>query len=322
MTTKSTWWESNRQRAGRALSVFALVAVAMTGLAAAGGARADEAVPLTPFSSAQGSQAPAPWRFTTLPNKAPTRFEVMELGGQRVLKVEADQSYGNLVHRVHVPLSRETSLAWRWRVDQLVEGADLRTRAGDDGAAKLCVFFNLPASQLSVTERAQLKLARAVSGEDVPTEILCYVWDIKEPKGSQFVNAFTNRMQMLVLESGPTSAAGGWVSEKRNVLEDFRRAFGREAGTTVPDVAAVAVAVVLGYGAVVWRGIASGRLRALGIASGAGASGCTDAPARARTGSSCRSSSGSPRCACSPRASGPCRRAPTDRRAATSRCAR
>jgi hypothetical protein len=241
MTTKSTWWESNRQRAGRALSVFALVAVAMTGLAAAGGARADEAVPLTPFSSAQGSQAPAPWRFTTLPNKAPTRFEVMELGGQRVLKVEADQSYGNLVHRVHVPLSRETSLAWRWRVDQLVEGADLRTRAGDDGAAKLCVFFDFPADRLSFGERARLAVARSTVGEEVPSEALCYVWDNKQPRGSVLVNAFTRRMRMMVLESGPSATAGTWATERRNILADYQRAFGDESGGMLPDVVAVVV---------------------------------------------------------------------------------
>jgi hypothetical protein len=167
---------------------------------------------------------------------------VVQQGSQRVLKVDSDKSYGTLVHRTMVPLQRDPTLTWRWRVEQFVQGTDLHTKAGDDSAAKLCLFFNLPSDKLSVTERAQLKLARAVSGEDVPTEILCYVWDAKEPKGSQFVNAFTNRMQMLVLQSGPTTAGGGWVSEKRNVLEDYRRAFSREAGTLVPDVVAVAVA--------------------------------------------------------------------------------
>ena len=115
---------------------------------------------LAPFSGAPGAQAPAPWRFTSLPNKTPTRFEVVQQGGQRVLKVEADQSYGNLVHRVQVPLSRATTLGWRWRVDQFVEGADLRTRAGDDGAAKLCVFFDFPAERLPFGERTRLALAR------------------------------------------------------------------------------------------------------------------------------------------------------------------
>lgn len=204
-------------------------------------ARADPAEALRAFSNARGEQPPAPWHFTGLPNKTPTRFEVVQQGSQRVLKVEADQSYGNLVHRTLVPLQSEPTLAWRWRVDQFVQGADLRTRAGDDGAAKLCVFFDFPADRLSFTERARLALARAATGEDVPSEVLCYVWDNKEPKGTLLVNAFTNRMRMLVLESGATATPGSWLPERRNLLADYRRAFGQEAGSIVPDVVAVAV---------------------------------------------------------------------------------
>lgn len=202
---------------------------------------ADEPPTLAPFSSAQGAQAPQPWRFTTLPNKAPTRFEVVQQDGKRVLKVEADQSYGNLVHATQVPLNSGTTLAWRWRVDEFVQDADLRTRAGDDGAAKVCVFFDFPVDKLPVGERTKLALARRATGEDVPSEALCYVWDNKEAKGSEFMNAFTRRVRMVVLESGATAKPGGWVAERRNLLADYRRAFGEEAGTTMPDVVAVAI---------------------------------------------------------------------------------
>ncbi|WP_213957435.1 MULTISPECIES: DUF3047 domain-containing protein [unclassified Variovorax] len=229
-----------RQQQQQGLRHGPAVAAALCLIGFAALAQAEESI--RAFSNAIGDQPPAPWHFSGLPNKVPTRFEIVQQGSQRVLKVESDKSYGTLVHRTLVPLQRDPTLTWRWRVEQFVQGTDLHAKSGDDSAAKLCLFFNLPSERLSVTERAQLKLARALSGEDVPTEILCYVWDAREPKGSQFVNAFTNRMQMLVLQSGPTTASGGWVSEKRNVLEDYRRAFGREAGTTVPDVAAVAVA--------------------------------------------------------------------------------
>lgn len=239
--TETASWAMNRQCVARALSALALVAAALLALGAAG-ARADEAATvLTPFSSAPGSRAPAPWHFSSLPNKTPTRFEVVQQGGQRVLQVEADQSYGNLVHRVHVPLGSATTLSWRWRVDQLVEGADLRTRAGDDGAAKLCVFFDFPAERLPFIERTRLALARSVSGEEVPSEALCYVWDNKQPRGSTLVNAFTNRMRMIVLESGPSATPGSWVAERRNILADYQRAFGDEAGGRVPDVVAVVI---------------------------------------------------------------------------------
>ncbi|MBT2321748.1 DUF3047 domain-containing protein [Variovorax paradoxus] len=208
---------------------------------AAPAAHADDAAGVTPFSSAKAARAPEPWRFTSLPNKTPTRFEVVQQGGQRVLKVEADQSYGNLVHATQVPLNASTTLAWRWRVDDFVKDADLRTRAGDDGAAKLCVFFDFPTERLSFGERTRLALARRTTGEQVPSEALCYVWDNKEAKGTALVNAFTQRMRMVVLESGPAATPGTWLSERRNLLADYRRVFGDEAGDTMPDVVAIAV---------------------------------------------------------------------------------
>lgn len=238
--TETTKWAMHRRRAARAVSALALIAASLLGLGTA--AHADESPPLlSPFSAAPGAQAPAPWRFSSLPNKMPTRFEVVQQGGQRVLKVDADQSYGNLVHRLQVPMSSATTLSWRWRVDQLVDGADLRTQSGDDGAAKLCVFFDFPADRLPFAERARLALARSATGEEVPSETLCYVWDNKQPKGSTLVNAFTRRMRMIVLESGPSATPGTWVAERRNVLADYQRVFGDEAGGMVPDVVAVAV---------------------------------------------------------------------------------
>lgn len=223
--------------------IGAMLAAPIAALAlwlAAPAVHADE-LTVTPFSSARGAQAPQPWRFTSLPNKTPTRFEVVQEGAQKVLKVAADQSYGNLVHATRVPLNASTTLAWRWRVDTFVEDANLRTRAGDDGAAKLCVFFDFPAERLSFGERTRLALARRTTGEEVPSEALCYVWDKKEAKGTALVNAFTQRMRMVVLESGPAADRSAFVSERRSLLADYKRAFGDEAGDALPDVVAVAV---------------------------------------------------------------------------------
>ncbi len=224
-------------RRGASLLAGALLVLGL----AAPHARAEEPHSLTPFSAAAGAVPPAPWHFSTLPNKTPTRFDVVSEDGRRVLKVEASDSYGLLAHRVQMPLNESTVLSWRWRVDQFVEGADLHTRAGDDGAAKLCVFFDFPADRLPLIERTRLAVARGVSGEDVPSEALCYVWDGKDAKGQMLVNAFTNRMHMVVLESGPAARPGTWVGERRNLLADYRRAFGGEAQGATPDVVAVVV---------------------------------------------------------------------------------
>ncbi len=225
---------SFRSTAGPRL-VWLLAGLMAWSVAGSAHAQAAPTAWLTRLTSA--GPVPEPWHFTTLPHKKPTSFGVVRQDGQSVLKVEADDSYGNLVHPVRVALDGAASLAWRWRVERFVEGADLRSRSGDDGAAKLCVFFALPTDRLPFGERTRLALARSATGEDVPSETLCYVWDEKEAKNTLLPNAFTRRIRMLVLETG----AAGWRSERRNLLADYRRAFGDESGGLQPDIVGVAV---------------------------------------------------------------------------------
>ena len=204
-------------------------------------ARAADDAAITAFSSAQPGEPPAAWKFANLPNKAPTRFTVAELNGARVLKVEADNSYGNLVHTMHAAASERTTVAWRWRVDKLIDEADLRVRAGEDSAAKLCLFFAFDAAKLPFGERTKLAMAQSVSGQEVPTETLCYVWDNKLPPDTGLVSVFTKRIRFIVLESG-AAHLGQWVAQKRNVGADYQRMFGDESGGKFPEITGVAVA--------------------------------------------------------------------------------
>ena len=220
--------------------MFALSLAA--GLACAGTlpAHAADEVAIKAFSSsAPGDPAPV-WKFATLPNKVATRFSIVDLGGTRVLKVEADESYGNLVHAVRAKAGEHSMLAWRWRVDKLVENADIKTRAGDDSAAKMCVFFAFDAAKLPFGERARLTLANSATGEVVPTQTLCYVWDNKLPIDTGLVNAFTKRIRFIVLQSG-TAKLSQWVSERRDLSVDYQRMFGDESEGKIPEIVGVAV---------------------------------------------------------------------------------
>ncbi|MDB6000559.1 MAG: hypothetical protein JWP52_2258 [Rhizobacter sp.] len=205
---------------------------------------ADTSDPLsiTAFSNAPTGTPPAPWQFETLPKKQDTQFTVVVLDGAHVLKADASSSYGNLVHDLHVPVADHAWVNWKWRVDQLVENADLTSRSGDDSAARLCVFFDYDASKLPFGERTSLKLARSISGTPVPTETLCYVWDNKLPADSRLNNAFTKRVRLIVLESG-TEKLGQWVSERRDIAADYLRAFADEAGGKVPDITGIGISV-------------------------------------------------------------------------------
>lgn len=218
------------------LSMLAL-ATALQGAPALG---ADMA--LVPLTAATGEVPPSPWRVVGVPGGkiALTQFSLATVEGQRVLRVQAPGSYGNLVHDLPgIALGEGTRISWRWRLDEPLATADLRARQGDDSALKVCVLFDMPLERLGLVERNLLRLARAASAEKLPSATLCYVWDTQLPTETVLPNAYTARVRMLVV-SGPQQALRTWTQHSRNVAQDFRRAFGAQADP-LPPVMAVLV---------------------------------------------------------------------------------
>ncbi len=197
-------------------------------------------ISLAPFSGMTPGPAKEPWRFATLPMKAKTQYTIVELDGRRVLKVETEHSYGNLVHDTRLRLKVGATLSWQWRVDHPVTDADLRKKTGDDGAAKLCVFFDYPKDKLPLSERLRLSLASSIVGEPVPPESMCYVYDNQLPAGTELVNALSSRIRMIVLQTGK-DRLGQWLSESRSVSADYKRVFADEWRGEVPEVIGIAV---------------------------------------------------------------------------------
>lgn len=195
------------------------------------------AQPLAPLAAGDGRLHEA-WREAKLPQqKFPaTRYTVEAVDGRPALRMQAEGSYGNLVHELRADAAGLT-LAWRWRVERFAEGADLRRKEGDDNAAKVCVFFDLPLARVPFVERQLLRLARSQSGEDLPAATVCYVWDRQVAAGTALPNAYSRRMRYLVLRSGEP---GRWHEERRDVAADFMRLFGDEA-SQAPAVIGVAV---------------------------------------------------------------------------------
>lgn len=192
-----------------------------------------QAADLHPFSTANGSVPPAPWRVVGLPkaSKPLTRFDIVPMDGRPVLRVQTDHSYANLVHDLpNVALAPGMKLRFRWRLDQPLRGTDLRQKTGDDTPLKVCVLFDMPLDQIGFVERNLLRVARSVSGENLPAATLCYVWDARLPAGTLLDNAFTHRMRMIVLDSGE-QRLGQWVAHTQDLAADFYRAFGKESAS-------------------------------------------------------------------------------------------
>ncbi|WP_234413705.1 DUF3047 domain-containing protein [Ideonella sp. A 288] len=197
------------------------------------------AAQLAPLAGAD--RADSPWQRAGLPDQAMarTRFGVVTLEGERVLQVEADNSYGNLVHPLPAAASAARQLSWRWRIDRPNLQADLRRKAGDDAALKVCVLFDLPDAAVPFFERQLLRLARERTGERLPAATVCYVWDANLASGTVVENPYSRRVRTIVLQ-GAGAPMQAWRGERRDLAADFLMLFGDES-RGVPPLSAVAV---------------------------------------------------------------------------------
>jgi hypothetical protein len=188
------------------------------------------------FSSASPGAPPPAWRLAKLPLVTPTRFRLAAVDGTTALRMEARDAGAALFRPVRVDPGATPVLRWRWRVDELVAGADIRSKDGDDLPARLYVMFDYPLGRLPLVEQGKIRLARSVAGDLVPAAALCYVWDCALPEGTALWNPYTDRVRVIVVQSGERRL-GQWVEEERDVAADFRAAFGEPP----PAVSGIAV---------------------------------------------------------------------------------
>ncbi len=168
-----------------------------------------------------------PWRLSKL--KRLTSYELVDYNGSVVVKAMSAASASGLVHFVDIDPRQTPILQWRWKVPQLIDGADNFRRAAEDAPVRVVVSFDGDVESLPLEERTFFDRIRALTGYQLPYATLMYIWENRAPRGSVIANPHTQRIQMIVAESGP-ALTGTWKLESQNVLEDYRRAFGAEPG--------------------------------------------------------------------------------------------
>ncbi|MGH8707649.1 MAG: DUF3047 domain-containing protein, partial [Burkholderiales bacterium] len=184
-----------------------------------------------------GAPLPAGWRGWGLNSgKRPTDYRLVNGADRTVLQASAEQAATGLYRRIRVDPGRQAVLEWSWRVEKLIPGADLRKGSREDSAARLVVSFHGDPAKLDFEDRAKLRLAKVFAGEPLPYAMLIYVWSNQIAVEATLPSPQIDRIRMVVVESG-SARLGQWLTYRRNVLEDYRRAFGEDPG----DIVAVGV---------------------------------------------------------------------------------
>ena len=191
-------------------------------------AHAAEAPVVAPFSAMEpGVSLPAPWKPATLPGIGRhTRYTLVRDGDAVVLRADADASMSGVAHPLNLDVRTHPVIEWRWKAMNLLKRSDIATKAGDDYPARVYVLFDYDIRKLPFSVRTRIRLARLI-GADVPLAALCYVWDRKAAAGTSEWSVYTDRVRVIVAESGAANL-GKWVTIRRDVAADFRAAFGED----------------------------------------------------------------------------------------------
>jgi hypothetical protein len=186
---------------------------------------------LTPFSAARaGGAYPGGWHVLGFSKfRKETHYSLVDICGITVVEARAEGSSSGLVVLVDIDPSKYPWLTWRWKVAQLVPGADNTRRETEDAPARIEVSFDGDPKKLTIGDRLWATQVKAWTGVDLPYATLEYVWGAGAPKDTVIVNTWTGRIRMLLVESGP-ERVGEWVTETRNVYEDYQRVFGEPPG--------------------------------------------------------------------------------------------
>jgi hypothetical protein len=146
-----------------------------------------------------------------------TSYAIVEQDGNDVLHARADSAASGLFKEMKYDPKEWPILSWRWKAVQLPEKGDVRFKETDDYGARVYVVFP-----------HFLKWK---------TKTISYIWAKQLPKGEHIPNPWLPKNAvMLAVQSGADSL-GRWITEKRNVYDDFKKIFGSEP----PNAGAIAI---------------------------------------------------------------------------------
>ena len=191
-----------------------------------------DSVEVARFSSAPPGAVRKPWEpYLVLRGNVPTDYRVVETDGARVLAAESHEGGSGLYRKIRIDPKHTPVLEWRWKVPA-DEDMKWETSSRASPMLRLSLAFDGDASKLDFDDRTKLRLAKVLTVNGLPYASLLYVWMVGVPVGTVIHSPHTDRVRLIVAESG-LQRVGQWITVRRNVVEDYRRAYGEEPGDVV-----------------------------------------------------------------------------------------
>ncbi len=201
-------------------------------------AESDEQLPVGTFSESRpGRTFPSGWEPLTF-EKIPThtQYTLVKDGEQVVIKAVSHQSSSGITREITIDPQEFPVVQWSWKFENIIKNGDVTQKSGDDYPARLYITFEYDSSKVGFFEKAKYETAKFIYGQYPPIGAINYIWESKSPIGTMVPNPYTDRVIMIVIESGKTRV-NEWITEERNIYQDYMKTFGGNP----PKISGVAI---------------------------------------------------------------------------------
>lgn len=153
--------------------------------------------------------------------KDKSEYRIVQESGELFLRSKSQNAASGLFKKVDLKLTPGLTLSWRWRVTEFpvkARPAELSDRSQDDFAARVYVVF--PGSSF------------------FNTHVIEYLWDQGIKPGTFRSSPYSGKVKLFVIQSGKQAAPkSGWISEERNLYNDYFRLFGQKPDKPIGAIA-------------------------------------------------------------------------------------
>jgi hypothetical protein len=168
------------------------------------------------------------WRPLTFPKiKEHSEYTIEHQGSETALRTESRASASAIVYRKPFNVVDYPMLRWKWKVMNVYEKGNARTKEGDDYPLRIYVLFEYDPEKADFYDAIKYGLAKAIYGEYPPHSALNYIWANRGDETGILTSTYASNAKMIVLQEGKKNL-GRWIIEERNILDDYRKAFGAD----------------------------------------------------------------------------------------------
>lgn len=143
------------------------------------------------------------------------------------VRAQSSNSASAMVWQGEFDVYEHPIIRWRWKISNVYSKGNALTKEGDDYPLRIYIMFKYDPEDPNVKKKFKYGLGKLLYGEYPPYASINYIWANRE-HGLKFIpNPYAKEAMMVPLRSGP-SLAGQWLTEERNILTDYREAFGTD----------------------------------------------------------------------------------------------